>query len=529
MASSSSTGSGPIPDSVLIFDVGANIGNKAAHFATRGARVVCFEPVPECVTALQERFADNPSVLVVPCALGAAADTLPMSISSTATTISTFSNAWKHGRFKDETWDKTLQVPVRPLDSAIAEYGLPDYCKIDVEGFELSVLQGLSQPIPVLSFEFCSEGLAQTSACLEHLEELGYHRFNIAYGESTVMRHERWLDAIELTAELREHPSPLAWGDVYAAHDKTPARALASLLPSAPKNNDLPTAGADTLSQLLWRGLSYPGVPLRLHLGCGETLLPGYVNIDYSREQHNVMTVKPDMAADITSVDFPERTVDEVRLHHVFEHFNRVVALGLLIRWQRWLKPGGRLVIETPDFEHEVRAFLGYRDDPGPLAKFSFRHPRPFFRSGMRKFFHLLRPRRQARRSFSDRMSAIRSLEGDQSAAWAYHVGHWFAERFEQTLSQLGFENIAIQHSLSGHVPPLHNITMTATRGEDRPEEQQLRAAYALLWNSTVIESERPTWQVWCEQLRQFLDSNESSSPLPRHDPVPKSRHVDYG
>ncbi len=525
MASALSPSVNSLPDPVLIFDVGANVGNKAAHFVSRGARVVCFEPVPECIDALRARFTGHPLVTIVPCALGAASATLPISVSLSATTVSTFSDVWKQGRFKDMTWDKTIDVPVRPLDAMIGTYGLPSYCKIDVEGFELSVLQGLSRPIPALSFEFCGEGLSQSSACLERLQELGYRRFNIAYGECAFFRHERWITAAELLTELREHRSALVWGDVYAICGETLPSNLGEFLPSPPKNADLPMDGADTLMQLTWRGLAYSGVPLRLHLGAGETLLPEYVNVDYSSEHHNVMSVRPDFAADITRLAFPQKSVDEVRLHHVFEHFNRIVALGLLIRWYQWLKPGGRLTIETPDFEYEVRAFLGYRDEPPPLPHFSFRRPRPFFGTIKRKLIYLIFPRRRAGHSFSDRMSAIRHLEGDQSAAWAYHVGHWFAERFEQTLSQLGFVDISMQHKLSGHTPPLHNIVVTATRGADFTQEQQIEAAEKLLWNSTVTESERAMWELWRAQLTRFLNSGEQPENFggQKAVPVPKA------
>jgi FkbM family methyltransferase len=523
------------PDRILIFDVGANTGAKTAQFVARGARVVCFDPVPECLNALRSRFDGDPSVTIVPYALGAVAGTLPISICSGATTISTFSEDWKKGRFKGMAWDKTLEVPVQPLDAAIAEYGLPDYCKIDVEGFELSVLQGLSRPIPVLSFEFCAEGLSQTSACLERLSRLGYRRFNLAYGEVPVMRHDHWLDTAKLMAELREHPSAAVWGDIYAAQDQAPRGGLATLLPSLPLNNDLPALESDTLEQLLWRGLTFPGMPLRLHLGAGEHLLPGYVNIDYPSEYHNVMKVRPELAADITTLTFPPRCVDEVRLHHVFEHFNRVVALGLLIRWQRWLKSDGRLLIETPDFEGEARSFLQGIPEPNAVTPTPPPLPQPLLVRCLRRLERFFVPPTTAmpssetvtQRSFSDRMSAVRSLEGDQTAAWAYHVGHWFAERFEQTLGHLGFTNINVQRSLSGHSPALHNITVTALPGPERTEEEQLEAGYALLWHSTVAEAERSTWVIWCEQLKQFLLSGPSPDASVAHLAVPTVQAVD--
>jgi FkbM family methyltransferase len=480
------------PGPLLVFDVGANVGAKTAEFLAKGARVVCFEPVPECVEALRTRFEGQPAVTIVPTALGATPGTLPLSICSEATTISTFSEAWKTGRFKDFIFNRTLQVPLSTLDAAIAAYGCPDYVKIDVEGYELPVLQGISQQVPILSFEFCAEGLARASACLERLLELGYRRFNLVYGAGSVMRHCHWIDAAELIHELREHPSPLAWGDIYACGDGTPGRALAALLPSAPVSDELPNPQADSLTQVLWRGLAYPGVPLRLHLGAGEQRLPDYINVDFPSELHNVMNVRPDLAADITTLEFPRRSVDEVRLHHVFEHFNRVVALGLLIRWQRWLKPGGRLLIETPDFEGEARAFL--KDLPEPIDAAPGCEP----------------PSSAGRISFSNRMSAMRSLEGDQTAAWGYHVGHWFAERFEHTLTELGFTDIRIQRGVTGHLPALHNITAAAVSSPGLTEEEQLSAAYRLLWDSTVAADERPTWETWCRQLEQFLRANRA-------------------
>ncbi|MEZ4639278.1 MAG: FkbM family methyltransferase [Caldilineaceae bacterium] len=45
--------------------------------------------------------------------------------------------------FAHVTWDEAIDVPVITLDSLIAQHGVPVFCKIDVEGFEHAVLQGL--------------------------------------------------------------------------------------------------------------------------------------------------------------------------------------------------------------------------------------------------------------------------------------------------------------------------------------------------------------------------------------------------
>src|SRR4051812_1479624 len=98
--------------------------------------------------------------------------------------------------------------------------------------------------------------------------------------------------------------------------------------------------------------------PLRLHLGCGERHLDGYVNIDYPPSEHTVQTATAaDELADITRLEYPAGSVAEIRLHHVFEHFDRPTALRLLADWRGWLAPGGELTIETPDFERCARAF----------------------------------------------------------------------------------------------------------------------------------------------------------------------------
>jgi hypothetical protein len=215
-------------------------------------------------------------------------------------------------------------------------------------------------------------------------------------------------------------------------------------------------------------GLWKSGMPLRLHLGCGEQRFDGYVNIDYPPAHHNVMNVQPDAFANILQLDFPAESVDEVRLHHVFEHFNRVTALAMLIRWHGWLRVGGLLRIETPDLVGSAKTLTSWRS------------------------------------SWKMKMAAARHLAGDQAASWGYHLDHWFPERYQRTLSRLGFAKIKINASKWKHEPHLANVDVTAYKIPLSPEEQ-LAAADELLWESTVADVETATFSVWKEQLRVVL------------------------
>jgi len=95
---------------------------------------------------------------------------------------------------------------------------------------------------------------------------------------------------------------------------------------------------------------------MKLHLGCGQRYLEGYVNIDFPSSSHSVQEKSvADLHADILSLSYSSEIIEEIRLHHVFEHFPRPIACALLASWFFWLKHGGLLRIEVPDFQRTAR------------------------------------------------------------------------------------------------------------------------------------------------------------------------------
>jgi glycosyltransferase involved in cell wall biosynthesis/predicted SAM-dependent methyltransferase len=240
------------------------------------------------------------------------------------------------------------------------------------------------------------------------------------------------------------------------------------------------TGDDNLLNQFKKLGIWKDDSPLRLHLGCGEQHLQGYVNIDYPQSEHTVMKPAADFRADILDLSFPPATVDEVRLHHVFEHFDRVEGLGLLIRWHSWLKTGGIIRIETPDLIGSVKVLL-------------------------------------SQQSWKTKMGIVRHLSGDHTSSWGYHVDHWFAERFERTLGRLGFDNIKVSHTSWPHEPFLANVEITAVKAKNISFEEQKKTAEEMLWDSAINTSpeSKRTWQAWSNRLDKFLGGQTEAKSQP--------------
>jgi SAM-dependent methyltransferase len=85
--------------------------------------------------------------------------------------------------------------------------------------------------------------------------------------------------------------------------------------------------------------------PVRLNIGCGRNILPGWINIDISP------LPGIDVVADLARcrevpLPFADDSVDEFLLSHVIEHVHDV--LGLMAELHRIAKPGAAMVIRVP-------------------------------------------------------------------------------------------------------------------------------------------------------------------------------------
>ena len=204
----------------LAFDIGAHVGDRTASFRRLGARVVALEPQPLCARAIRAIHAGDAGVTLLEAACGEHAGTVTLRVNSANPTVTTASPdfvaaADGAGGWEGQVWDTTVEVPCTTLDALIAEHGQPAFAKIDVEGFEATVLAGLSRPLPALSFEFTTIQRDVALACLARLAALGRYGFDIALGESQALTFNRWISGDAMAAHIAALPHAANSGDVY--------------------------------------------------------------------------------------------------------------------------------------------------------------------------------------------------------------------------------------------------------------------------------------------------------------------------
>jgi FkbM family methyltransferase len=205
----------------LAFDIGAHVGNHTRCLAGLGARVIAIEPQPAFAAWLRRLFRSRAQVTVIECALAAAPGMVELYGSPRTPTVATVSQRWIEtvrgsAGFDQVRWADGIQVPATTLDALIARYGLPRFCKIDVEGSEAEVLRGLSRPIPALSFEYVPAAIEVARSAAGVLAGLGPYRFNPTIGERRRFLWRKWRPVAALDPWLAARQADEPSGDVYA-------------------------------------------------------------------------------------------------------------------------------------------------------------------------------------------------------------------------------------------------------------------------------------------------------------------------
>ncbi|HEY4286422.1 MAG TPA: FkbM family methyltransferase [Puia sp.] len=204
----------------LVYDLGAHNGDDTASYLSQGYRVVSVEPTPSLAGLLQQRFAPaikDRRLFVLNAAI--------TDEDSEKVTFYVSQADWKSSLIKDissreSIVDEIIEIPAKTIVSLFREFGVPGYCKMDIEGYDSRVIasmrSGAFRP-SFLSCEACCYRISEINSreallyqTLDALQGVGYTAFKLVDQEGFAVladqEHYSYLHSIpgRITAKFRK-------------------------------------------------------------------------------------------------------------------------------------------------------------------------------------------------------------------------------------------------------------------------------------------------------------------------------------
>jgi FkbM family methyltransferase len=194
----------------VIFDVGANVGDtvKQLRGLFPGSTVHAFEPGSQALAALRRNLGNDRNVVINNIALGDEAGDRVF-IENKSTVMSSF---LENGPDSFGEIDQTRTVNVGTIDSYCADAGIPfiDLMKIDVQGYDLNVLNGASRMMTngnigavLLEIMFIElyKGAAPAHELLRKMSDSGFEIAGL-YHFSYRRNRLGWMDALFVNPKI---------------------------------------------------------------------------------------------------------------------------------------------------------------------------------------------------------------------------------------------------------------------------------------------------------------------------------------
>lgn len=389
----------------LCFDIGACFGSRTKTFLALKAKVICVEPQAICLKELRKSFSRNKNVTILPIGVSNKKGFTTLHICNNEPAIATISSTYEEkGRFsKDFKYESTQKIPINTLNNLIKKYGMPKFCKIDVEGAEKQVLQGLTKTIPFISFEFHKEFINAAKKSITHLKSLGRVDFNCSLGDSMKFLFPTWVNDKKLFKKLESLKDKYLQGDIYVRFNNgkyTPLNSLYKqrIIPEPYEGerykshyNSKYFKDRDYLDLHLAESLKIfmkeNDLKKVLDVGCGTGKLVKFLNdngfqaygcdnakiaIKTAQSINKKNVIKK---ASATKLPFKTNSFNLVVSISTIEHLTKKEVSSFLKEAYRLLKSRGFIFIITPNYASPMRFILGKKwfgySDPTHITFFT--------------------------------------------------------------------------------------------------------------------------------------------------------------
>ena len=164
----------------LVYDIGANNGDDAAHYLDKGFRVLCIEADPSLIQPLQSRFADaitGNRLIVLNVALAPTRSTAQFCVCEGNSLWNSFDRSIA-ARLGGSVY--SVELDCWPLRDLFERYGVPHFLKLSLHGQENFCLADIeSNTAPMyLSLELPRD-IRTSEDIFTRLGDLGYSGFKV--------------------------------------------------------------------------------------------------------------------------------------------------------------------------------------------------------------------------------------------------------------------------------------------------------------------------------------------------------------
>ncbi len=169
----------------LIFDIGLHRGEDTEFYLGKGFRVVGVEANPALCAEVAERFSHQVAsgqLTIVNKAIAERSGAIKFFVNSKFSVWGTVNREWAERNSRLGADSTEVEVEATTMGTLLETFGCPYYVKIDIEGNDLLVLEGLrssTEKPEYVSIESDKDSFRALRKEISTLAELGYSRFNI--------------------------------------------------------------------------------------------------------------------------------------------------------------------------------------------------------------------------------------------------------------------------------------------------------------------------------------------------------------